>query len=71
MSPISSGLFSARSTSGCLFDRSFEFRNGLVVIIKRILPPSESASSLRRTAIGARFHSSQGGDHRMLIDTHV
>jgi hypothetical protein len=53
-----------------LEDRTFEFRDGLVVIFKRILCRFPGCS-LRCTSLGASLHSSQGADHRMLIDAHI
>ena len=61
-----------RLEPGGLFDRAFEFRDGLVVIIKRILCRFPGGPrSLRCTSLGARLHSSQGAHHRVLIDTHI
>jgi hypothetical protein len=55
-----------------LIDRTFEFRDGLVVIIKRILCGFPGGPrSLRCTSLGAGLHGSESAHHRLLIDAHI
>jgi hypothetical protein len=54
-----------------LSDRTFEFRDGLIVVTKRILCRFPGGPrSLRCTSLGTSLHSSQGADDRMLIDAY-